>query len=108
MVILCVHNSIHDFSLTLAHLLEHPSIKEPEAHEWTMIAVINIGTLLKYSRPQGVLRRTDVLSHSVCHHASHTVSSRYIPLYTTVGYVEYNPGCEASKTAAKTLVRYPR
>jgi len=37
-----------DFSPTLLHLLEHLSIEEPEAREWTMMAAINIGALLEY------------------------------------------------------------
>ena len=46
---------LDDFSLTLMRLLKCLSIEEPEAQEWTMMVVINIGTLLKYGRPQGVL-----------------------------------------------------
>jgi protein SMG6 len=38
---------LDNFSPTLACLLEHLSIKEPEAQEWTMMAAINIGALLK-------------------------------------------------------------
>ena len=52
---------LDDFSPTLARLLERLSIEEPEAREWTMMAAINIGALLEYGRPQGVLRRADVL-----------------------------------------------
>jgi protein SMG6 len=52
---------LDDFSPTLARLLERLSIEEPEAREWTMMAAINIGALLEYGRPQGVLRRGDVL-----------------------------------------------
>jgi len=52
---------LDDFSSTLARLLERLSIEEPEAPEWTMMAAINIGALLEYGRPQGVLRRADVL-----------------------------------------------
>ena len=37
------------------------SIEEPEAREWTMMAAINIGILIEYGQPQGVLRRVDVL-----------------------------------------------
>jgi protein SMG6 len=59
-----------DFSPTLACLLEHLSIEEPEAREWTMMAAINIGTLLEYGRPQGVLRRADVLSQLDQHPAA--------------------------------------
>ena len=52
---------LDDFSPTLARLLERLSIEEPDAREWTMMAAINIGALLEYGRPQGVLRRADVL-----------------------------------------------
>ncbi len=52
---------LDDFSPTLARLLERLSIEEPEAREWTMMAAINIGALLEYGRPQGVLRRAGVL-----------------------------------------------
>ena len=38
------------------------SIEEPEAREWTMMAAINIGALIEYGQPQGVLPRADVLS----------------------------------------------
>jgi protein SMG6 len=52
---------LDDFSSTLARLLERLSIEEPEGREWTMMAAINIGALLEYGRPQGVLRRAGVL-----------------------------------------------
>jgi protein SMG6 len=52
---------LDDFTPTLARLLERLSIEEPEAREWTMMAAINIGALLEYGRPQGVLRRADVI-----------------------------------------------
>ena len=52
---------LDDFAAILARLLERLGIEEPEGREWTMMAVINIGALLEYGRPQGVLRRTGVL-----------------------------------------------
>jgi protein SMG6 len=52
---------LDDFAPILARLLERLGIEEPEGREWTMMAVINIGALLEYGRPQGVLRRTGVL-----------------------------------------------
>ena len=52
---------LDDFSPTLARLLERLSIEEPDAREWTMMAAINIGALLEYGRPQGVLRRAGVV-----------------------------------------------
>jgi hypothetical protein len=41
---------------TVACLLECLTIEEPEAQEWFIMAAINIGTLLKYGWPQGVVR----------------------------------------------------
>ena len=58
---LCTNIQLYDFSPTLPRLLEHLSIEEPEAQMWTMMAAINIGALLEYGRPQGVLRCADVL-----------------------------------------------
>jgi hypothetical protein len=52
---------LDDFSPTLARLIERLSIEELEAREWTMMAAINIGALLEYGRPQGVLRRAGVM-----------------------------------------------
>jgi hypothetical protein len=52
---------LDDFSPTLARLLGHLSIEGPGAREGTMMPAINIGALLEYGRPQGVLRRADVL-----------------------------------------------
>jgi hypothetical protein len=54
------------------------SIEEPEAREWTMMAAINIGVLIEYGRPQGVLRRVDVL-----------------------GQLDRNPGAAAAATKVK-------
>jgi hypothetical protein len=43
-------------------LPEHLGLEEPETREWTVImAAINIGALLKYGWPQGLLRRANVL-----------------------------------------------
>ena len=50
-----------DFSPTLARLLECLNSEELETREWTMMAAVNIGALLEYGWPQGVLRRADVL-----------------------------------------------
>ena len=55
-----------DFTLTLACLLERLTIEELEAREWTIMAAINIGTLLKYGQAQGVLRCADVLGPLDC------------------------------------------
>ena len=52
---------LDDFSATLSRLLERFSIEEPEEREWTMMAAVNVGALLEYGRPQGVLRRSGAL-----------------------------------------------
>ncbi|KAI0262907.1 hypothetical protein BC834DRAFT_889594 [Gloeopeniophorella convolvens] len=52
---------LDDFSPILARLLERLTIEEPQGSEWAMMAAINIGALLEYGRPQGVLRRTGAL-----------------------------------------------
>jgi hypothetical protein len=52
---------LDDFSPTLARLIERLSIEEPEAWELTMMAAINIGALLEYGQPQGILRRAGVM-----------------------------------------------
>jgi protein SMG6 len=51
---------LDDFSPTLARLLERLTIEEPEVWEWTMMVAINIGALLEYGRPQGILWRADI------------------------------------------------
>lgn len=55
---------LDDFPPTLARLLERLSIEEPEGQEWTMMAAVNIGALLEYGRPQGVLRRAGALGQN--------------------------------------------
>ena len=50
-----------DFFATLARILERLDVEEPVGREWSMMAVVDIGALLEYSRQQGVLRRTDGL-----------------------------------------------
>jgi len=52
---------LDDLSATLSCLLEHLSIEEPEGQEWSMMATVNIGVLLKYGWPQGILRCTGTL-----------------------------------------------
>jgi protein SMG6 len=69
---------LDDFTPTLSRLLERLSIEEPETREWTMMAAINIGALIEYGRPQGVLRRADVL-----------------------GQLDRNPGAAAAATKVK-------
>ncbi|KAI0063876.1 hypothetical protein BV25DRAFT_1899085 [Artomyces pyxidatus] len=52
---------LDDFSPTLARLLERLAIDAPEAWEWTMMAAVNIGSLLEYGKPSGVIRRTGAI-----------------------------------------------
>jgi protein SMG6 len=52
---------LDDFSSTLARLLERLRIKEPEGREWATMAVVNIGALLEFGRPQGFLRHSGAL-----------------------------------------------
>ena len=69
-----------NFSPTLLRLLEHLSIKEPEAQEWTMMVAINIGTLLKYGQPQAVLWCADVLDRNPA--ATAVANSQERPTWT--------------------------
>ena len=46
---------LDDLSATLSHLLERLGAEKPEGREWTMMAAVNIGALLEYGRPQGIV-----------------------------------------------------
>lgn len=48
---------LDDFSPTLARFLERIEIEGAEEREWIMMAVVNIGSVLEYGRPNGVLRK---------------------------------------------------
>ncbi|EIW74147.1 hypothetical protein CONPUDRAFT_86014, partial [Coniophora puteana RWD-64-598 SS2] len=48
---------LDDFQPTLARFLERLEIEGAEEREWTMMAVINISSLLEYGRPSGLLRK---------------------------------------------------
>ncbi|EIW73927.1 hypothetical protein CONPUDRAFT_160557 [Coniophora puteana RWD-64-598 SS2] len=48
---------LNDFQPTLARFLERLEIKRAEEREWTMMAVIDISSLLEYGRPSGLLRK---------------------------------------------------
>ncbi|KAF8448043.1 hypothetical protein L210DRAFT_3441767 [Boletus edulis BED1] len=48
---------LDDFAPTLSRFLERLEIEGAEERQWIMMAVTNIGALLEYSRPGGVLRR---------------------------------------------------
>ena len=68
--ILFTNIQFDDFSTTLTRLLKRLNVKEPEGRGWTMIAAVNIGVLLEYSRQQGVLRRTGALGQMDRHPAA--------------------------------------
>ena len=48
---------LDDFGPTLSRFLERLEIEGAEEREWIMMAVTNIGAVLEYGRPGGVLRR---------------------------------------------------
>ncbi|THH20201.1 hypothetical protein EW146_g1111 [Bondarzewia mesenterica] len=48
-------NQLVDFAPTLARLLECLFIEDPQAHEWIMMVVINIGSFLEYGRSHSIL-----------------------------------------------------
>ncbi|OJA21630.1 hypothetical protein AZE42_09745 [Rhizopogon vesiculosus] len=52
---------LDDFSATLARFLERIEIEGAEEREWIMMAVVNIGAVLEYGRPGGVLRKIGVV-----------------------------------------------
>ncbi|KZT26039.1 hypothetical protein NEOLEDRAFT_1155924 [Neolentinus lepideus HHB14362 ss-1] len=52
---------LDDFPKSLDRFLERLDLDGAEEREWIMMAVINIGSILEYGRPGGVLRKTDVL-----------------------------------------------
>jgi len=52
---------LDDFAPTLARFLERIEIEGAEDREWIMMAVINIGAVLEYGRPGGVLRKIGVV-----------------------------------------------
>ena len=48
---------LDDFAPTLSRFLERLEIEGAEEREWIMMAVTNIGAIMEYGRPGGVLRR---------------------------------------------------
>ncbi|KAG6333998.1 hypothetical protein ID866_5081 [Astraeus odoratus] len=48
---------LDDFSPTLARFLERLEIEGAEERQWIMMAVVNIGAIMEYGRPGGVLRK---------------------------------------------------
>ncbi|TFK55267.1 hypothetical protein OE88DRAFT_1654050 [Heliocybe sulcata] len=52
---------LDDFPKTLDRFLERLDLDGAEEREWIMMAVVNIGSILEYGRPGGVLRKTGVL-----------------------------------------------
>lgn len=50
---------LDDFALTLARFMERLQLEDAEEHDWIMMAVVNVATLLEYGKPMGVLRSTE-------------------------------------------------
>ncbi|KIJ69496.1 hypothetical protein HYDPIDRAFT_79483 [Hydnomerulius pinastri MD-312] len=48
---------LDDFTPTLARFLERLEIEGAEEREWIMMATVNIGAIMEYGRPGGVLRK---------------------------------------------------
>ncbi|KAK0210568.1 hypothetical protein DFS33DRAFT_302757 [Desarmillaria ectypa] len=48
---------LDDFQPTLARFVERLEIEGAEDREWMMMAAINIGSILEYGKPSGVLKR---------------------------------------------------
>ncbi|KAF9228014.1 hypothetical protein BS17DRAFT_747074 [Gyrodon lividus] len=48
---------LDDFTPILARFLERLEIEGAEEREWIMMAVVNIGAIMEYGRPGGVLRK---------------------------------------------------
>ena len=48
---------LNDFIPTLARFLERLEIEDVEERQWIMMAVVNIGAIMEYGRPSGVLRK---------------------------------------------------
>jgi len=48
---------LEDFSPTLARFLERIEFEGAEEREWIMMAIVNIGAMLEYGRPSGMLRK---------------------------------------------------
>ncbi|KAL4074508.1 hypothetical protein V8B97DRAFT_2092695 [Scleroderma yunnanense] len=48
---------LDDFTPTLARLLERLEIEDIDERHWIMMATINIGAIMEYGRPSGVLRK---------------------------------------------------
>lgn len=56
---------LDDFAPSLGRLLERLAHEDPEGREWTMMACVNIASLLEYGKPQGILRRSGAAGNSV-------------------------------------------
>ncbi|KAF5365760.1 hypothetical protein D9758_003172 [Tetrapyrgos nigripes] len=48
---------LDDFQSTLSRFMERLHIEGAEEREWIMMAIINIGAVLEYGKPTGILRR---------------------------------------------------
>ncbi|KIY65771.1 hypothetical protein CYLTODRAFT_412325, partial [Cylindrobasidium torrendii FP15055 ss-10] len=49
--------SLPDANPTLSHFVERLEIEGTEDRDWIMMAVVNIGSILEYGKPSGVLKR---------------------------------------------------
>jgi hypothetical protein len=47
----------YDFQPTLARFIERLEIEGAEEHEWIMMGIVNIASIMEYGRPGGVLRK---------------------------------------------------
>lgn len=52
---------LDDFQPTLARFIERLNIEGAEEKEWTMMAIVNITSILEYGRPSGLLRKLGVV-----------------------------------------------
>ncbi|EPQ58457.1 hypothetical protein GLOTRDRAFT_72892 [Gloeophyllum trabeum ATCC 11539] len=66
---------LDDFGKSLDRFLERLELDGAEEREWIMMAVVNIGGILEYGRPGGVLRKTGVLGLGIGASAAATSSA---------------------------------
>ncbi|KDQ62457.1 hypothetical protein JAAARDRAFT_54406 [Jaapia argillacea MUCL 33604] len=56
---------LDDFPKTVDRFLEWLDLDGAEERDWIMMAIVNIGSILEYGRPSGMLRKTGALGLSV-------------------------------------------
>ncbi|KDQ59481.1 hypothetical protein JAAARDRAFT_126988 [Jaapia argillacea MUCL 33604] len=56
---------LDDFPKTVDRFLERLDLDGAEERDWIMMAVVNIGSILEYGRPSGMLRKTGALGLGV-------------------------------------------